>query len=722
MARAPALDWGWKTSPAVDAALVAGGAYSVAAVGALSAMPATQALTVGGIGAAAQAAADLYQRRPGWHITARCAAWLTAGGWTAQALADHTALTWQAAGWWAAGTAAGITLARGLARTENAAREQRTSRRLQVWANTRAREWHERLERLFRLEGHTVEGVMPWKSNAGYTVRVAMPSTTPQLPADAVRKLATDLKLPRGGGIQITDGLVYGEIHIRVTIKDVMSEDLPLPDSPEDLTVTSTYGGLPLGLQPDAQEARIGVVDDCALFVGQVGSGKTNVVNVANAGALRTNDTVVMHIDVTGAGISLPWLRAWAVDGTSEVPLIDYVGDTEEEAHILCDFLIAGIGARKSGHQDLLSGEDDKLTVGPDLPEVLLVVDEIAELSPRLLAKLDTIVNTGRAVRVRVIICGLRATQDVITAAMKKQSRVRVGMRVSDPEELSHLFPTGAARLDPKAAPGRGCGFFSAPDAEDIISDPAPYKAYRITPKVIQRLAAAYGGRRPRLEAEFLDTAPARYYASRWGRVLPRLYKSKTLAPTTVPYTDMEILRPPLDEVTGIPDTGAETDEGAGGDGASSKPGTPGRRTASGGVPAGKRFGSDALTALLNSPRTPSGPQGEATGEDRTVIHAQFGRVVAQTGGPADRPDPVPRLLLDAHQAVTEAGGRLHTGDLSTRLGLDAVALGKELSQILKTVGVERPGIGSVRIGEVSKSGYLAATLAEAITRYRNTQ
>ncbi|MEH6374584.1 hypothetical protein V7793_09635 [Streptomyces sp. KLMMK] len=723
-ARSSALDWGWNTSPAVDAALVAGGAYSVAAVGALSGMPPVQALTVGAAGAAAQAAADLYQRRPGWHITTRCAAWLAAGGWTALALADHTALTWQMAGWWAAGTAVGMTLARGLVRAENAAREQRSARRLQVWANARAREWHERLERLFRLEGHTVDGVMPWKSGAGYTVRVAMPSATPQLPADAVRKLATELKLPRGGGIQITDGMVYGEIHIRVTTKDVMSEELPIPDGPDDTTVTSIYGGLPLGLQTDGAEVRVGVVDDCALFIGQIGSGKTNVVNVANAGALRTNDTVVMHIDVTGAGISLPWLRAWAVDGASDVPLIDYVADTEEEAHILADFLIAGIGARKSGHQDLLAGEDDKLTVGPDLPEVLLVVDEIAELSPRLLAKLDTIVNTGRAVRVRVIICGLRATQDVITAAMKKQSRVRVGMRVSDPEELAHLFPTGAARLDPKAAPGRGCGFCCAPDAEDIVSDPAPYKAYRITPKVIQGLAAAYGARRPRLEAEFLDTAPARYYASRWGRVLPRLYKAKPLAATTVPYTDLEILRPPLDEVTGIPNTGIETDanDDGGREGGGSKPGAPGRHTAPSAVPAGKRFGSDALAALLNSPRTAAGPHGEAGNGDRTVIHAQFGRVVAQSGGPADRPDRVPRLLLDAHQTVTEAGGRLHTGDLATRLDLDAVALGKELSQILKTVGVERPGIGSVRIGDVSKSGYLAETLAEAITRYRNTQ
>lgn len=375
-----ALDWGWNHSPATSAALVAGGAYTVATAGAVTGLPASHALLVAGAGAAAQVGSDLYQRRPVSHTVSRCAAWLTAGGWTATVLTYDTALTWGAAGWWAAGTAAGMTLARSLVRAEDTARTQRTERRLQKWANKQAGEWHERLERLFRLEGHEVEGVRPWKGDVGYTVRVRMPSNTPELPADAVRKLAVDLRLPKGGGIQIMDGEVYGETLIRVTSVDVLAKVTDLPDAAEDTTVTSIYDGIPLGLKPDGEEARIVVVDDCALVVGQTGSGKTNTVNTANAGALRTDNTVVMHIDVTGAGISLPWLHSWAVDGTARVPLIDWTADTIEEAHILCDTVIAGIAARKSGHQDLLT-EDDKLTVSHDLPEVLVAVDEIAELT-----------------------------------------------------------------------------------------------------------------------------------------------------------------------------------------------------------------------------------------------------------------------------------------------------------------------------------------------------
>ncbi|MFI5768561.1 hypothetical protein ACIA74_08400 [Streptomyces sp. NPDC051658] len=713
---APSLDWSWNHSPATSAALVAGGAYTVATVGMITSLPASHALLVAGAGAVAQAGADLYQRRPAGHTVARCAAWLAAGGWTATALADHTALTWSSAGWWAAGTAAGMTLARGLVRAEETARTERTQRRLQKWANKQAGEWHERLARLFRLEGHEVEGVRPWKGGVGYTVLVRMPSNTPELPADAVRKLAVDLRLPKGGGIQILDGEVYGQTLIRVTAVDVLAKDLDLPDTPDETAVTSIYDGIPLGLKPDAEEARIAVVDECALVVGQTGSGKTNTINVVNTGALRTNDTVVMHIDVTGAGISLPWLHAWAVDGTAAVPLIDWTADTVEEAHILCDTVIAGIGARKTGHQDLLT-DDDKLTVTHDLPEVLVVVDEIAELPPVLLRKLDTIVNTGRAVRVRVVICGLRATQDVITAAMKKQSRVRVGMRVSDPEELSHLFPTGGARINPKSAPYRGCGFYSSPDKEDVVSDPTAFKAYRIKPKQIRALSTVYADRRPRLEEVFLDTEPGEYYESRWGRILPRLYKAKQLAPTTIPYTSMDTLYPPINQLTGIPITGAADPE-------DDNAPAPRVVAASSQAPARPepRVGSDLLSTMLNAARTtPGQPQAAPSGgDDATVIQADFGRVIQQAGTPENRPNPIPQLLADAHNAVVAAGGRMHTADLAALLEMEPSILGAELGKLLREVSIERPGKGTVRAGKDNEPrlGYTAETLADAIRAY----
>ncbi|MGW3268869.1 hypothetical protein [Streptomyces sp. NPDC001056] len=708
---APALDWSWGTTPATAAALVAGGAYSATAVGAATGLPASYALLVGAAGAAAQAGADLYQRRPTGHIATRCAGWLATGGWAAVALAEHTVLTWAATGWWAAGTAVGMTLARGLVRAEETARTERASRRLQKWANGQARDWHERLHRLFRLDGHTVEGVRPWTGDVGYTVRVLMPSDTPELPGDAIRKLAVDLKLPKGGSIQILDGEIYGQILIRVTAKDVLAETI---DFPEEVTETSIYQRIQLGLLPDAEPADFPLTDVCALEIGQTGSGKSNTINVTNAQLLRTNDAVVWHLDVTGAGISLPWLRAWAVDGTVERPLIDWTADTIEEAHIMLDVAIAAINTRKAAYQDLMhDADDDKIPVSPQVPAIIIVVDEIAELPYDILTKLDTVVDTGRAARVRTVISGLRATQDVITAAIKKQSRVRIGMRVSDPEELSHLFPTGGARLNPKAAAHKGSGFLSAPDQDDVDSEPTPFKCFRIKPKTINTISPKLATRRPAVDAISLDTAPGRYYASRWGRILPRLYKDKKLSAATLPFTDLEILRPPLDDVNGTPITGKGQPRSSG----SPSPATSG-------APAGRpaRFGSEALAALLNAPASTVTDTVPVTAEEEgpEVIRAEFGRVLEQAGNLTDHPNPIPQLLADAHQHVVAASGRMHTADLAARLDMDPLLLGTELGRLLRAVGIERPGKGTVRAGETGepKPGYLQETLAAALRAY----
>ncbi|MFF2809357.1 hypothetical protein ACFVT2_19680 [Streptomyces sp. NPDC058000] len=722
MARsAPALDWAWHLTPATAAAVVAGGAYSIAAVGQTSGLPASYALLVGAAGAAAQGGADLYQRRPRGHLVARCTAWLTVGGWTAATLATGTALTWTSTGWWAAGTAAGVTLAHGLVRAEETAKAQRASRRLQKWANTHAKEWHERLARLFRLEGHEVEGVKPWKSDVGYTVRVRMPSDTPELPADAMRKLSADLRLPKGGSIQILDGEVHGEVHIRVTAKDVLAETI---DFPEDLSATSIYQRLELGLLPDAEPASMPMADTCALEIGQTGSGKSNLINVTNVQLLRTVDAVAWHLDVTGAGISLPWLRSWAVDGTSPVPLIDWTADTVEEAHIMLDVAIAAINTRKMAYQDLMHEvDDDKIPVSPDVPAIILVVDEIAELPHDLLAKLDTVVNTGRAARVRTVISGLRATQDVITAAMKKQSRARIGMRVSDPEELHHLFPSGGSRLNPKAAAHKGSGHIGAPDEDDVDGDAQPFKCYRIKPKVINAIAPKLADRRPTVDAVSLDTEPGRYYASRWGRILPRLYKNKQLHAATHPYTQLDVLWPPLDEITGTP----VTTKGKPRTTAPTPTTTPASAGGSESAPVRPaRFGSQALAALLAAPAAATAPTPAPTeSSEGEVIRAEFGRVVQQAGAPADRPNPVPQLLTDAHNAVVAAGGRMFTADLATKLDMEPLVLGSELGKLLRDVGIERPGKGSVRIGKGEpKSGYLSETLAAAIRAYatNNTQ
>src|SRR5690606_22539142 len=105
------------------------------------------------------------------------------------------------------------------------------------------------------------------------------------------------------------------------------------------------------------------------------------------------------------------------------------------------------------------------MPVSPDLPEIVVIVDEGGEaLSPtnretrELREALEEIQRIGRNEAVNVIVSSLRATQDMISANVRKQSAVRIGMYVQDEEELAYLYGWNKG-LSTADLPGPGTGF-----------------------------------------------------------------------------------------------------------------------------------------------------------------------------------------------------------------------------------------------------------------------
>ncbi|WP_225796294.1 hypothetical protein [Streptomyces aculeolatus] len=74
----------------------------------------------------------------------------------------------------------------------------------------------------------------------------------------------------------------------------------------------------------------------------------------------------------------------------------------------------------------------------------------------------------------------------------------------------------------------------------------------------------------------------------------------------------------------------------------------------------------------------------------------------------------VPPLLLRAYQVVLAAGGTMYGTDLAEALDIRAQQIGKDLTRMLRAVGISRPGNGAVRVtpDEPYRNGYLAETLA----------
>lgn len=520
------VDWKGKHTPAWAAVNAAGVTAVVATGGYLAHMPPAYGLAEGAVGAIAVTAAGLRQRLTGGNLAYRASAWLLAGGWTSWAIHLNPWSSWAPIGALCAGTILAWGANSAFAEYEVNEGERRRVRLLQRRREQIADEWVDRLARVTGITGCQVVGVQDWPGETGYTIEVHLPvggkGTTWQDVQRGAEGLAADMRLPEGCGVEVVMGRNRGTVIIRVGLKDVMKETIPLP---MDFTPTSINDLFPIGLHRDGSQTLVGMRFNCGLLTGQTDAGKTNELNVINSQLLRCVDVLVWHIDTTGAGISLPWLRSWALDGATDRPVIDWTANTPAEAVMMTDMAIEIIAARKTGYQDLMfQSNDDKVPVSHGVPEIIIVADEVAELPPKVQAGIDSIINTGRAAGVRVLNCALRATQDTISAAMKKQTRLRIGMRAMDPEEYSHLF-AGYQMVDPADAPYAGSGFV----AYEAIT-PRPFKGFRIEPEQIPLIAMQVADRRPSLDKLSSQVPSGKHYLTRWMRTLPQLYPNAKLS------------------------------------------------------------------------------------------------------------------------------------------------------------------------------------------------
>lgn len=506
-------------------------------------------------------------------LTYRAGLWAGAGAWSWWAAADGPPWSWPCLAALAGGAAFGRLTWNAIGRHESA---EKLRRRKAAWdAQEAARQerhdawgeqWKQRLARITKLEGCRIVAIQPWAANTGYTVEVELPggATWNQLKRFE-EALGSDLRLPEGCGVEVAGGRRKGTAIIRVATVNVIEQTIPFP---ADLSPTSIDDEFAIGLHKDGTYAKGSLAFQCGLGIGDTGSGKTNTLNVINAQLVRTVDALVWHIDTTGAGLSLPWLTSWAIDGTHQRPVIDWTAPTLDEARALLTMAIQIIEARKRRYQQVMrQANDTKLPVSPEIPAIIIVVDETADLPRDIKGMIETVMNTGRAVRVRVKVSSLRATTDSVPVAVRKRAKWRWGMYVTDPEELAYLF-SGYQKVDPSDAPWPGCGFNAYNSTK-----PRPCKAFQLTPQRMDRIAAAVSARRPVLDKISCEVPHGRYYPSRWARVLPRLYEGEQLHAVTRPYTAVPVVPVP----TAAPQSGPAPASGAvpGGPGAGIRPGSP---------------------------------------------------------------------------------------------------------------------------------------------------
>ncbi|MGK5627308.1 hypothetical protein [Streptomyces sp. URMC 123] len=541
--KGPVWDWAAGHGPVTGAVSAATGAFAVATTGAATSMPPSWALAVGAAGAIGHTAAGLRLRNAGRTLAARAASWLVGAGWTTWAI-THGPLTWAALGSLAAiavgiGTAAHSTALYEEAREDEAlsAAERQVARELSAERRAIAAEWVERIQRVCGISVRVL-AVDMWPAGTGFTLDAELPAggaTYQQIRKESPR-LSADARLPHGCAAIAHPGIHQGRVLVDVTTANVLEEERAYPT---DYGPLSLHTGVPWGYRSNAEEIRTYLREQCALVVGPTGSGKTNMVHVILAGLARTTDVLTWVIDLNAGSAGLPWvLPALSHPSGSVRPGIDWLASTHSEALRMLDTALRIARHRKTAYQDLLARENtDLLPVSPSIPQIMLVVDEGAEIlastdkSMRLLAdRLLEVIRIARAMGVRTILTALGATGSVLGNLMiRREAKVRVALTGGETEgmDLSKLFPDSRG-LRVEHAPYKGSGFLATPE-----SPAAPFKCWRILPNQIRNIVAATSARHPVLDPISAHAAGTAY-AERWNAErIAWMHSSTPLTPTS---------------------------------------------------------------------------------------------------------------------------------------------------------------------------------------------
>ncbi|MDF6042127.1 hypothetical protein LRD69_08100 [Streptomyces sp. JH14] len=541
----PVWDWAAGHGPVTGAMSATTGCLAVATTGAATGMPPGWALAVGAAGALGHTISSLRERLSGRTIAMRSASWLIGAGWTTWAMTTGP-LTWAALGSLATigvgmGAAARSTLLYEEARELEAIAqaERQVARELSAERRAIAAEWVDRVQRVCNITLRIL-AVEIWPTGTGFTIDAELPpgGTTYDRIAQHSAALSADARLPHGCTAVASQGIHQGRVLIDVTTVNVLSEERTYPS---DYTPLSIYTGIPWGYRTNAEEICVFLREQCALVVGPTGSGKTNMVHVILAGFARTTDVLTWVIDLNAGSAGLPWVRpaldanGAPVDGVR--PGIDWLASTYEEAVLMLDAALAVGLRRKVAYQDLMAERNtDQLPISAKIPQIMLVVDEGAEIltstdrrMKELAKKILEVIRMLRAMGARTVLTALGATGSVLGNLMiRREAKARVCLTGGEVEgmDLSKVFP-GSRGLRVDQAPYKGAGFMGTPESAAAL-----FKNWRILPNQIRDIVIATSDMHPQLD-DVSRKAAGDAYASRWDPERTAWMRDTTHTPAT---------------------------------------------------------------------------------------------------------------------------------------------------------------------------------------------
>ena len=253
-------------------------------------------------------------------------------------------------------------------------------------------------------------------------------------------------------------------------------------------SVTSITEPIDLGPFEDAVSCRVLFLRRHGLFGGATGAGKSGWLNVLMGNLVACRDVVIWGIDLKKGMELAPW-----------VSCIDRLATTAEEARALLADAVAILEARAA----LLAEQGQRVwEPTPDMPALLIIIDEYAELAddaPDAVKHADSVARRGRAVAVNLVAATQRPTQKAMgQGAVRSQMDVRICFRVRERKDVDLILGQGMLTAGWNAHTLNAPGKFLISAAEH--DTPRRARAYLVTDEAVADTASRYADFRPPLD------------------------------------------------------------------------------------------------------------------------------------------------------------------------------------------------------------------------------
>jgi FtsK/SpoIIIE family/IclR helix-turn-helix domain len=243
-----------------------------------------------------------------------------------------------------------------------------------------------------------------------------------------------------------------------------------------------------LGPFEDAEPCRVSFLRRHALFAGTTGSGKSGGLNVLMGALAACDDAVIWAIDLKKGMELQPW-----------GPCIDRLATTPAGAAAL---LADAVSIQQARAEYLAATGRRVWEPSPDMPALVIIVDEYAELTdeaPQAMSDTDSIARLGRAVAVTLVAATQRPTQKAMgQGAVRSQMDTRICFRVRERKDVDLVLGQGmlTAGWHAHALNAPGKYLVSAPEH----TTPKRARAYLVTDADVARTVTQYAPYRPQLD------------------------------------------------------------------------------------------------------------------------------------------------------------------------------------------------------------------------------